>query len=375
VCGLFGFTGKAKNYGKLMRYMRVLAMETSERGTHATGFAALLDSGEFLGAKAPLPASKFVFEDNFEAAFNSEPRLFIGHCRLATHGDQSQNKNNHPHISKDRMLAIVHNGIVFQHEKLATSIGAALHGECDSEVILRMVEAAIPPGEKHGYDKLVNVAQELENFDAMFSVLTLDKARRCVWSFRNYSNPLVYWESEEFGVTVFASDLAHIVNAASIIIGKRKAKAITDKALSPEPGYVFRFSDTGKVTNSRARAVCMPLSTKYSRASSGYYGGTGGDWGSIAKANDKGKEDKVVPSSWNTANSQIAQADLPHTLTCECMPCAIERTEDHDVQCDCVECDRILRAVERWEDEHDATCVCAQCAQRELREILETEGG
>lgn len=340
MCGLFGYAGKANNYSKLERYIRVLAMETSERGTDATGFAALRDDGSFIGSKAAIPASKYVFHDpTFCDAFEMKPRLMVGHCRLATHGDKADNKNNHPHWSKDRMLSIVHNGIVFAHDKLADSIGAKMRGECDSEVILHMVEAAIAPGEKHCYDKLVGVAQDLDDFGAMFSVLTLDKARRCIWSFRNYSNPLVYWESEELGVTIFASTLEHITNAAMIVLGKRVAKSIN--AYSPEPGRVFRFFDDGHVTHSHRQADCTDASKsiiggKFS--SSSYYR----DY--MGLTDDEDTRGLIVPSSWN-GRSQIEQCDLPHSQYCECVSCSIIRTADHKELCECAECVRVNRAM------------------------------
>ena len=74
------------------------------------------------------------------AAQQAHGHLGIAHTRWATHGAPSQ-ANAHPHVSGG--LAVVHNGIIENHEALRTrltGLGFTFTSETDTEVIVHLIE-------------------------------------------------------------------------------------------------------------------------------------------------------------------------------------------------------------------------------------------
>ena len=94
-----------------------------------------------------------------------EPRshLAIGHTRWSTHG-RPTDENAHPHTGCHGRVAVVHNGIIDNHETLRAELTAAGHefdSETDTEVVAHLVEEYLP-GAATPRDAFTRAVERLE---------------------------------------------------------------------------------------------------------------------------------------------------------------------------------------------------------------------
>ena len=133
MCGIVGAIADRNIVPILMEGLRRLEY----RGYDSAGIA-VLNGTQHLKRTRTVGKVKMLQE-----ALEQKPtpgNLGIAHTRWATHGVPSE-RNAHPHISRDG-LAIVHNGIIENHEELRSDLerrGYSFTSETDTEVIAHRV--------------------------------------------------------------------------------------------------------------------------------------------------------------------------------------------------------------------------------------------
>lgn len=131
MCGIVGYTGY-QNAGSIV----LDGLKTLEyRGYDSAGIALETDDGIFV-AKCGGRVRELEGKVPFISA-----RTGIGHTRWATHGEPSE-KNAHPHLSPDRRIAVVHNGIIENCGELKASPelkNAEFISDTDSEIIAHLL--------------------------------------------------------------------------------------------------------------------------------------------------------------------------------------------------------------------------------------------
>lgn len=235
MCGLFGFIGVSKHPKITHRLMTALAVKTEVRGKEATGFwgAANGSEGGIIYHKEPVRSSEFVENPWWKRLESFNPGILLGHCREPSKewkghdpAPPKDNRNNHPHVSDDCTLAVVHNGKVDDYNFLVRGkYNGMTHGKCDSELVLKMFDIGKPYRNDNeflanrvpGFEEQREVAPRLLGVSEIFSKLThgamaigigerLENGRRVLWLMRDEKRTLVVVDLQEtLGIVVFAS--------------------------------------------------------------------------------------------------------------------------------------------------------------------------
>jgi glucosamine 6-phosphate synthetase-like amidotransferase/phosphosugar isomerase protein len=111
------------------------------RGPQATGIALLKNDGNYHLFKRPKPAALFIYEPMYRsilADLDSNTTLLMGHTRLPTCGDPSDNRNNHP--IRAGVVIGTHNGTIYNADRLFRKFKLPRYSEVDSELIFRLAD-------------------------------------------------------------------------------------------------------------------------------------------------------------------------------------------------------------------------------------------
>lgn len=136
MCGIVGFTGNRQAAPILLDGLSKLEY----RGYDSSGLAVRDGEGDPVIVKAKgrlrILAEK---TDNGNSVCGS---CGIGHTRWATHGEPSE-MNAHPHVSDDRSVVAVHNGIIENYQELKDKLirnGYGFYSQTDTEVAVKLIE-------------------------------------------------------------------------------------------------------------------------------------------------------------------------------------------------------------------------------------------
>ena len=134
MCGIVGYVGDKEAYPILIKGLYRLEY----RGYDSAG-VALLHNEKVNIYKCQGKVSELEeYCQNKEISGN----IGIAHTRWATHGEPSD-INAHPHFSSDRKIALIHNGIIENHQSLKQELinrGYKFTSETDTEVLIHLIE-------------------------------------------------------------------------------------------------------------------------------------------------------------------------------------------------------------------------------------------
>lgn len=134
MCGIVGYIGSKSASEILIDGLERL----SYRGYDSVGVAVMDENGTLAVCKT---SGKM---ERLKKRLAEQPLngcAGIGHTRWATHGEPSE-RNAHPHMDTSGSIAVVHNGIIENHDVLRTQLeknGVVFASQTDTEVIAHLI--------------------------------------------------------------------------------------------------------------------------------------------------------------------------------------------------------------------------------------------
>ncbi|NWN82990.1 MAG: glutamine--fructose-6-phosphate transaminase (isomerizing) [Halomonas sp.] len=222
MCGIVGAVAERNVEGILLEGLKRLEY----RGYDSAGMAVLATDGRLQRCRAMGKVAAL------EERLVAEPlpgRSGIAHTRWATHGRPSE-LNAHPHRSGER-LAVVHNGIIENHEALRLELeaeGYAFTSETDTEVVAHLLERE----SRQVGDLLAAVRSVLARLDGAYALGVIHADEPDVIIGARKGSPLVVGVG--IGEAFLGSDPLALLQ-------------VTDRFIYLEEGDAVRLSSGGRI--------------------------------------------------------------------------------------------------------------------------------
>jgi glucosamine--fructose-6-phosphate aminotransferase (isomerizing) len=240
MCGIVGYVGPRPALDVVVEGLRRLEY----RGYDSAGVAVIGDGALQIAKKAGRI-------ENLDKELTDRVitgTTGMGHTRWATHGAPND-RNAHPHPSADGRVAVVHNGIIENHNELRAELergGIEFTSETDTETVAHLVSRylADEPGSTLA-DALRAVCRRLEG---AFTLVLLDVQQPDVVVAARRNSPLVLGVGD--GETFLGSDVAAFIEFTreAVELGQnqvveisRDGYAITDLDGTPADGKHFHI--------------------------------------------------------------------------------------------------------------------------------------
>jgi glutamine---fructose-6-phosphate transaminase (isomerizing) len=208
MCGIVAYIGKKEAYQIVVKGLKRLEY----RGYDSAGIA-LLNNGEINLYKRQ---GKVANLEEYAAGKDISGSVGIGHTRWATHG-LPNDINAHPHASMDGRLALIHNGIIENYDKLRSELvkrGYEFKSETDTEVLVHLIDD-IQKKEDVSLAEAVRLA--LHSVVGAYAIVVMDKNTPNQLVAARKSSPLVVGIGQDNDFFL-ASDATPIVEYTNKVV-------------------------------------------------------------------------------------------------------------------------------------------------------------
>lgn len=184
MCGIIGFVGSGEHQALPMLEQGLQNLEY--RGYDSVGVAVTDTDVPLQVFKQPTELKEL--QEKLDDVELDSPQIGIGHTRWSTHGEPSH-ANAHPQTDCDDTVAVAHNGIIKNYEKLRTRLRQSDHSfssETDTEVVPHLIEHY----REDGLSLKTAFSLAIDEIEGSYSVVVMADGKRELLAARNGS-PLV----------------------------------------------------------------------------------------------------------------------------------------------------------------------------------------
>jgi glutamine---fructose-6-phosphate transaminase (isomerizing) len=218
MCGIVGYVGPDEALPVVLEGLRRLEY----RGYDSAGVAVLDDNLTVVKRAGKLSE----LQDALEGEGFPAGRVAIGHTRWATHGAPTD-RNAHPHLDCSGTVAVIHNGIIENFQRLRTRLekdGHSLVSETDTELVAHLIEERIHEG-KSLSEAVRGTVKELEG---AYSLVVLSTEEPGVLIGVKVASPLVVGVGE--GEMILASDIPAVLGRTTTVIPVDEGRIVEVRA-------------------------------------------------------------------------------------------------------------------------------------------------
>lgn len=211
MCGISGFIGESKKPVMTYQLITKLFDKSEIRGADAAGFWGT-QTGEIVYHKEPCRSSHFVKKDVWRKVAKLNPSIMLVHARAASKGvgEPECNKNNHPFVSFDKSVGLIHNGRIEDYEYQTLKQKYEVQSECDSEILLRIFENPTEVNEDKFDNRLSGIRDIFSFINEGHMAVAIGERyqnQNLLWLFRNRFRPLWVVDMRELlGQIFFVSE-------------------------------------------------------------------------------------------------------------------------------------------------------------------------
>ena len=208
MCGIIGISSNKPVSSNIINSLKKLEY----RGYDSAGIAAF-NGQKLVCAKR---SGKVNGLENLLETLSVNSNFGIAHTRWATHGEPND-INAHPHLDQTGNFALVHNGIIENHDvlkKVLKSKGVVFTSETDSEVIVQLISMIYYEDRRLSFEEAVRAA--LQEVIGAFGIATICKEEPGVLIAARNGSPLVIGVGD--GEYFLASDASPIVDYTRNVI-------------------------------------------------------------------------------------------------------------------------------------------------------------
>jgi glucosamine--fructose-6-phosphate aminotransferase (isomerizing) len=206
MCGIVAYIGPREAYPILIKGLHRLEY----RGYDSAGICLLNEDLHIYKCKGKVSELELFIEDK-----DISGTIGMAHTRWATHGEPNQ-VNAHPHFSRNKSLAIIHNGIIENYTSLRSELinrGYTFLSETDTEVLIHLIED-IKENEKVKLEEAVRIA--LNQVIGAYAIVVISKENPDLLIAARKGSPMVVGVGK--GEFFVASDATPIVEYTNNVV-------------------------------------------------------------------------------------------------------------------------------------------------------------